>query len=247
MITWPKERFHKHVLFACSQTDGKKAVFLEDLYLGGSAGYRVDPAWVAIHDDIAPDVKEIMSRRPSGNLSSEELWSKTLERLIDEDKELAPLQDGRYPARIVRYRGLVKLVNYCVTVASRLAIQSHRKRRADVSLSAVDSERFVASRTETPQKAVELAESRQIIVDTIATAYKSLSPEQRFLITMVYRQGLKQKQATQMLGWSEYKTTRQLSKAMSVMRRTLEKKGYLEFADQISEAFSSIWGEHCSD
>ena len=244
MITWPKEMFRKHLRFACSAADGKKAVFLEDLYLGGSAGHRVDPAWVAIHNDIAPDVKDIMSRRASGNLSAEELWSKTLERLIDEDKELTPLKDGRYPAKIVRYRGLVKLVNYCVTIASRLAIQNHRKSRANISLSAVDGEKFVAAKSQTPEEAVAQSEAQKIIIDTIITTYKSLSPEQRFLITMVYRQGLKQKQAAKMIGWSEYKTTRHLAKAFEVMRRALEKQGCIEFTDKVSEAFAGIW---CND
>ena len=88
---------------------------------------------------------------------------------------------------------------------------------------------------------VALSEDKKIIVDTIITAFKSLSPEQRFLITMVYRQGLKQKQAAKMLGWSEYKTTRHLAKALEVMRRALEKKGGIEFTDKVSEAFAGIW------
>ena len=244
MITWPKEMYHKHVRSACSHADGKKAAFLEDIYLGGSAGYRLEPAWVVIHNDIAPDVMDIMSRRASGNLTNEELWSRALERLIDEDTNLAPLQDGRYPAKIVRYRGLVKLVNYCVTVANRIAIQNHKKRDADMSLSAIDSEQLLASNSQKPGDALVLTETRQLIVDTIIAAFKSLSREQRFLITMIYRQGMKQKQAAKMLDWSESRTTRQLAKAIDVMRRVLEKKRCIDFTDKVSDAFSSIWCDH---
>ncbi len=244
MILWPKEMFYKHIQFACSQRDGKKPAFLEDLYLGGSAGHRVDQAWTVIHNDIAPDVKEIMSRRASGNLTAEELWSRTLERLIDEDIDLAPLQDGRYPAKIIRYRGLVKLVNYCVTVANRLAIQNYRKRDANISLSAVDGEQFLASKSQTPEQELGVSEDSQIIIDAIVTAYKTLSREQRFLIMMVYRQGMKQKQAAKMLGWSESRTTRQLFKAINVMRKAIEEKGCIEFTGKVSDAFSNIWHEN---
>ena len=240
MIAWPKEMFYKHVQFACSHADDRETTFLEDLYLGGSAGHRVDQAWTVIHNDIAPDVKKIMSRRASGNLTAEELWSRTLERLIDEDIDLVPLQDGRYPAKIIRYRGLVKLVNYCVTVANRLAIQNYRKCDANISLSAVDGEQFLASKSQTPEQELVVSEDSKIIVDTIVTAYKILSREQRFLIMMVYRQGIKQKQAAKMLGWSESRTTRQLSKAINIMRKAIEKKGCIEFTGEISEAFSNI-------
>ena len=244
MITWPKDMYYKHVRSACSHAVGKKPTFLEDLYLGGSAGHRVDQAWVVIHNEIAPDVMDIMSRRASGNLTTEELWSRALERLIDEDKDSTHLQDGRHPAKIVRYRGQVKLINYCVTVANRLAIQNYKKRGADMSLSAVDSEQLLASNSQTPEDAVELTETRQLIVDTIVTAYKSLSSEQRVLIMMVYRQGMKQKKASKIIGWSESKTTRQLSKAIDIMHGALKKTGCIEFTDKVSDVFSSIW---CDD
>ncbi len=241
MIAWPKEMYHKHVQSAGSHADGKGTVFFEDIYLGGSAGHRLEPAWVAIHNDIAPNVMDIMSRRASGNLTTEELWSRAMERLIDEDTNLAPLEDGRYPAKIIRYRGLVKIVNYCVTVANRIAIQNHKRRDADMSLSAIDSGQLLASNTQTPEESLVLAETRQLIVDTIIAAYKSLSREQRFLITMVYRQDMKQKQAAKMLDWSESRTTRQLAKAIDTMRKALEKKGCIDFTDKVSDAFSSIW------
>ena len=243
MIGWPKEMFCKHVQFACSQTDGRKTTFLEDLYLGGSAGHRVDQAWIVIHNDIAPKVKGIMSHKASGSLTAEELWSRTLERLIDKDTDLAPLENGRYPAKIIRYRGLVKLVNYCVTVASRLAIQNYRKRDADMSLSAVDSEQLFASKSQTPEQELVVSEDSKMIIDTIITAYKTLSCEQRFLIMMVYRQGMKQKQAAKLLGWSEFRTSRQLSKAINIMRKAIEKKGCIEFSGKVSDAFSNIWCE----
>src|SRR5437660_5672012 len=101
-----------------------------DMYLAGAAGYRVDEAWRVIERELGPSTRGILRRQPTADLSVEELWNETLVRLMDEDAQRPPLPaGGRRPAKIVRYRGLVALLNYLTVVARRTAISRKRGMR----------------------------------------------------------------------------------------------------------------------
>ena len=135
-ILWPKELFARHV--DCVRSNDVKPVHLEDLYLAGAAGSRIDPAWEVIDAELSGRIMNSLSNMPLADMTPQDAWSETLAKVIDDDTEKDPLPDGRRPAKIIRYRGLVKLINYLIVISKRIAIQRNRKKKPDYFLSAQD-------------------------------------------------------------------------------------------------------------
>ena len=84
---------------------------------------------------------------------------------MDNDNDRPCLPDGCRFAMIIRYHGLVKLINYCVTIANRVAIQRDRKKKP-VSASMVESviEIHEAKDCDPEQQAIQ-AENVRIVGD----------------------------------------------------------------------------------
>jgi hypothetical protein len=239
-LLWPVERFSKHVDLA--RSEGVEPVHMEDLYLAGAAGYREDAAWEVIQLELSCKLKKIVSSMPLADMTPDEVWSQTLERLIDNDDSKPQLDDGRFPAKIVRYQGLVKLLNYFVTVSKRIAIQRNRKKRPDFFLSAMeDSARVVPAKSMTPQNQLVAEDVVKMLMGGLCSAFKKLSAEQRFLITMVFRKGMKRKEAGKMLGWSEFKTSRQIRKCIDLMKNEFIDTEGIEWTPEVKRAFADLW------
>ena len=224
-----------------------------DLFLGGAAGHRAEGAWGAIEGELAPQVQRILSRQPLADYTVDDLWSDARTKLMADDPEAPPLAEpagdgtGQQPARIVRYRGLVPLLNYLVLVAKRAAIQRQRQRRPALSLSgggengdgSTDGMQLADEEAATPDARLHEREAAGRLQQALTAAFARLSAEQQFLITMVYRRGMRQKVAGAMLGWSEFKTSRSLTDAMNKLRKALE-----DVADaQWTPALESAWSE----
>jgi DNA-directed RNA polymerase specialized sigma24 family protein len=147
--------------------------------------------------------------QPTADFSADELWAETILRLIAEDAAQPVLADGKRPAYIIRYRGLVQLLNYFIVIAKRIAIGRKRRMKPTLSLSAGSEEETahdVPEDAPTPAQHAQASQDAIALRQAISAAYSRLSPEQRFLIAMVYRNGMKQKEAGTLLGWSEFKT-----------------------------------------
>jgi len=220
-INWPRSAYSDHVTGVVRQ--GKIPKYLQDLYLAGAAGHRIDTAWEIIHKDIGPAVQNIMMRQPHANMAMEDLWSETVIHLVKNDHSRPCLPDGSQRAMIIRYLGLVKLINYCVTVASRIAIQKRRdsEREKRYIEQAPAKRKRVESNGKTSEQQVIKAEFAERIARPLAEAYAALSSEQQFLITMIYAQGMKQKEAGGLLGLSPYTTNRRVRDAIACLKRAL--------------------------
>ncbi len=235
-IIWSRAAFLKHL-------SGENPAHPLDLFLAGAAGHRIDPAWDVIHQEIGPKARSVLERQPTADLSAEELWAETIGRLIAEDNRLSAMADGRKPALIVRYRGMVSLLNYMILIAKRLGIQRKRQMRPTFSLATEERDenpRDVEQAGPTPAEETESGEQAGAMVKTLRAAYAKLSAEQQFLIAMVYRKGMRQKDAGALISWSEFKTCRSLAAAMESLRIALK-----QFAgDEWTGAMSAAW-EQC--
>lgn len=255
-VEWDHAAFVRHLA-------GESPKYSSDLYLGGAAGHRLDAAWRVIERDLGPGVRRVLARFPTADFTVDDLWGDSLARLMEDHPGSAALPDGRFPARIVQYRGLVPLLNYIILVGRRLAVQRQRERvrrpvmslasaargrRADVDGN--DGRRVpdpADRRTVAPDAAAEGAEIAGRMRSAVGRAFAALSIEQQFLITMVYRQGMKQKAAGALLGWSEFKTSRQLSAAMNYLRTTLMELVGVEWtpvlATSWAECLQACWDD----
>ncbi|MEM0914905.1 MAG: sigma-70 family RNA polymerase sigma factor [Planctomycetota bacterium] len=239
-VDWGASAFHEHVAAASSRHDG-------DLYLAWAAGHRIDAAWIAIDSEIGPRAQRIMGpmRRPA-DYPAEDLWSDTIAKHIADDPDRPALPDGRQPAMIIRYRGDASLLNYLLDTARKLAVSRYRKRKPDLTLDAPTS----AGETDGPTRVSVLAdrdadepgeaaarrEQHALIIEAMARAIAKLSDEQRFLLAMVYRDGMMQKDAGALLGWSPFKTSRQMKAAMKAVRAEVASCAGLEWTPEAREA-----------
>jgi len=199
---------------------------LTDFYLAGAAGHRIQEAWTAIETNFGPKSRNILKRFPKADFTPEDLWSNTLVRTMADDVNYSPLPDGRPPAKIIRYRGLVTLLSYLITIARRIAITRNRDNRPMYSLEAVNHEdsplQHADKRLPIPDISLQNAETLIATKAALKAAHSGFSPELQFLIAMVYVQGLKQKEAAKLVGWSEFKVSRALSDAMKTLRTCLQ-------------------------
>jgi RNA polymerase sigma factor (sigma-70 family) len=241
-ILWPKENFANHVDSVRSKD--VEPIYMEDLYLAGAAGFRVDPAWEVIDSEYSARLKNSLSHMPLADMTPEDAWSETLAKVIDEDAEKDPLPDGRRPAKIIRYRGLVKLLNYLIVISKRIAITRSRKKKPDYFLSAmVGFDKASSELEDSPEQSLVMKDTMKLIFDRLSQAYKSLSTDQRFLIMMVFRKGMRQKQAGKMLGFSESKTTRHLKKAIEIIKQSFVKTEGVDLTEDVEKAFSGLWSK----
>jgi RNA polymerase sigma-70 factor (ECF subfamily) len=245
-ILWPKESFARHVDSVRSKD--VEPVYMEDLYLAGAAGFRVDPAWEVIDAELSGRLKNSLSHMPLADMTPDDVWSETLARVIDEDAEKDPLPDGRRPARIIRYRGLVKLLNYLIVISKRIAITRNRKKKPDYFLSAMEGfDKAAPNPADSPEKRLITNDTMKLIFDQLSDAYKNLTTEQRFLIMMVYRKGMRQKQAGKMIGFSESKTTRHIKKAITIIKQSFAETEGVDLTEDVERAFSGLWSKAWAD
>jgi len=241
-ILWPKELFIKHVEWI--RSGGVKPVHLEDLYLAGAAGFRLSSAWEVINSEFSARMIKTLSHMPLADMTPQDAWSETIAKVIDDDTEKDQLTDGRHPAKIVRYQGLVKLLNYLLVISKRIAIQRNRKKKPDYFLSAMEGfDRSAPESNASPQQSIATKDTVKQVFNGLRDAYKSLTTEQRFLVMMVYRKGMRQKEAGKMIGFSESKTTRHLKKAIETIKESMVAIDGIEMTGQLENAFAALWQE----
>ncbi len=245
-VAWSVEAFERHLA-------GEKPRFIEDFFLAGAAGHRVEQAWVEIEESMGPACRRVMAHQPMADYTPDDVWAETRVRLLADDDEADALDDGRMPARIHRYRGMVKLVNYLVVIAKRLAISRRRRMRPTLSIDRGgedEEDRGPAlpdAGGEQPSEALERQEQAAAMREGLMKGFRALTGEQQFLVAMVYRHGMKQKEAGALLDWSEFKTSRQLSKAMATLRKAMCEVSGVAWSRELSDAWArclqSCWRE----
>jgi len=258
-VGWSAAAYHEH------QGD-QSPPHPADLYLAGAAGYRLDAAWVAIESELSPEGVRILKRLPTADYDLDDLWGDTRQKLIeDHPADSEPLlpdlpEDsggpGRRPAKIIRYRGKVPLVNYLVLAARRLAISRKRQmvsRGATLSLSGGGRDedegppqQMDASSPDPAQNAAD-REAGVKLAKRLRQALGELSPEQRFLIRMVYDRGMMQKDVGAMLGFSPFKTSRQMKDAMAKLGDALAEALEADASQAIKTAWEQAWKESWAD
>ena len=235
-VSWPLDAFRNHM-------GDESSAYGDDLFLAGAAGYRIDAAWVAIEKECGPVAQNILNRLARADLTAEDMWAETVVRLMADDANAGTLADGRRPAQIIRYRGLVPLLNYFITVARRLAIGRHRKRKEETLVVADDALRIdpAAPEQDSPQHPLIDRETTATMKSALAKAYTQLTAEQQFLLAMVYSQDMKQKDAGTLLNWSEFKTSREMTKAITLLRQTLVSLHGVEWTPNLADAWQAAW------
>ena len=237
-VLWDYEDYQTHY------NTGDRPDHPVDLYLAGAAGYRVGSAWTVIEMELGPKARHVLQFQPIADMTVEDVWGETMARMMDNDLEYPATTVGMTPAKIIRYRARTKLINYLITIARRLAIERERRRHI-VEFAPIDSlDAPPDSSDPSPDEIVENAELLEKMQECLNAAYGRLSAEQKLLLTMVYREGMKQKEAGAMLGWSAFKTSRQLAKAIKSLRSGLDAIGEAECSQLLTAGWSAAW-ENC--
>jgi len=238
-VTWSAAAFEAHLA-------GEAPSYPEDLYLGGAAGHRDDDAWVVISEEIGPEARRVLKRQPTADFTIEDLWAEAQMKTMVDDDKADPLPDGRQPAQLIRYRAQVKLLNYYILIARRIAIQRQRKRKEDLTLHTTEEGESVTipiadAAGPTPDEDAAEREMAQRLGRAIANAFASLTEEQQFVLAMVYREQMLQKEAGAMVGWSEFKTSRQMSKATSQLREAMTSELGEAWTPSLNAAWEGCW------
>jgi DNA-directed RNA polymerase specialized sigma24 family protein len=212
-VVWRIEDYRTHV--EQKRNGNKLPAFPVDLYLSGSAGYRLQEAWEVIEKEMGPEVIRVMQHKPRAALTAEEIWSRARTQLIGEAKSQPALPDGRLPAKIIAYRGDVRLLNYIITAAINVARAEHRKPKP---VSWPDDGGFAEvipdGRISPDMKAAE-AEMAGKIKKELSRTWLSMNEQERFLVRMVFYQGMKRKEAGRLAGLGESTTSRLLNRIIA--------------------------------
>ncbi len=254
-IAWPPEAYLAHL---GNETPSHPV----DLFLGGAAAHRLDEAWEVIEQELGPETRRILRHQPTADYDLEDLWGDTIIKLMDNDEspsqnaestENIILPDGRQPARIIRYRGKVKLLHYLILIAKRLAISRQRKLKPVLFLTLVGQDlqntkdpggQLADTKTATPDVDAQRNETAQNMIHALAQAWTDLSSQQRFLIRMVYDRGMKQRDAGELLGVSPFKANRLIKKTMSSLQTSLAQAVDEPRSPAFTAAWAGVWAEH---
>ncbi len=236
-VEWPLDSYATHV-------GDERPPHLEDLYLGGAGGHRVEGAWAAIAAELSESLAARLRRQPCGASTPEDLVSDSIATLMADDPSSELRMDGRPPAKLIRYRGRTSLVNYFLVVAKRLAIGSHRKTRREQEVpeafEAADGRSTGAFDGEDREQAARLFEG-------VRSAYDSLSSRQRFLLAMIYGRGMGKSDAGRLAGLPPWGVTRELDRVHDSMQASLKSLLPDDWAPLSREAWAAAWQSCWSD
>lgn len=238
-VHWPRDRYIDHVA-------DEQPTEPVDLFLGGAAGHRIKPAWEAIETDLAPNTKRILQRQPTADYTLDDLWADTIARLMEDEPSdaVVDLPGGGRPARIIKYRGKVKLLHYLVVVAKRLAIGRKRRRKPELTLDSPASE---GKRQERPDRAAAAPDAAALedeaigkLAGALAAGLAELSDDQRALLRLVFCQGMAKKDAGAILGWADYKVAKQLKAVTDKLQAAMDELAEIAWTPALREAWGRL-------
>ena len=232
-VPWKLERFGEHV-------GSETPTHPEDLYLGGAASERVDPAWIAIDSDFRAEVLRRVSRIGRRAQGAEDLWSEAIARLMSEDPEGAVLADGRRSGRIRRFRGSVPLPSYIAVVAKRIAMDRLRRDAVSEEIR-VQRPRMSTGGVQAPAEELVAREQADRFAAEFAEAFSSLTPTRQALLSLVFGQGMGKAEAGRLLGLRDYQVSRELKDATDSLRDRLSSFRPDSWTPEGAEAWARAW------
>lgn len=140
--------------------------------------------------------------------------------LADLWADCVPGQDDR-PSILEKFSGKCTLQGWLATVATNRWVDRKRKQSRYVDPGqdgSAQAEHEYVARLEAASYASEDT-LIALLRDSLKAAFASCSPEARVLLRLVYLHELSQREIVQMLGWSESKVSRFLSKAMEEIEK----------------------------
>ena len=239
-VDWPMVRFLAHLGPDLGPDRPKHP---EDLFLGGAASERVEAAWTTIHVEVRPEVLRRVMRVSRRSEAPEDLWAEALARLISDDPEGLELPDGRRPARIRRFRGLVPMAAFIAVVAKRIGLDRIR-RTARVRLG-LDGDLVeplaISSPQPLPQEEAESMEMADRFAAEFASAFRSLTPTRQALLSLVYGHGMGKADAGRVLGMRDYEVSRELGASIRSLRDRLDAVNPGTWTQSAAERWTRAW------
>lgn len=250
---WPQVGWDRRA-YAAHLGDGHPKYAI-DLYLAGAAGHRLDEAWVVVDTEMGSHACRVLRRLPTADYDIKDLWADTLVKMMKDDLKSPSLPDGRQPAAIIRYRGEISLLNYLIVVARRVAIQRDRQRRSRPTILSLaqksDHDDRPRDWADPSSPAPDARLTQQDTIDQIrqslVEAREQLTNEQRFIIMMVFGQGMKQKEVGALMNWHESKVSRQLKAAIQCLQQALEGFSPSDWTPAIVAAWEGCWASDWQD
>lgn len=232
-IAWTFERFSGHL-------GSEEPRHPMDFYLGGAASERIDKAWDAIDSECRAEVLRRVARCDSARASAEDLWGDALVRLMEEDPEGEPLDCGRRPGKIGRFRGTVPLAPYITVVARRIAFDKTRRAKvaAEGAMIVAINETAVNGRPDDIAGDNELA---QRFAKQFGEAFACLSPTRQALLALVFGQGMAKAKAGHLLSLRDYEVSRELKATIAQLKVMLERTAPGAWVDGAIERWASSW------
>jgi RNA polymerase sigma factor (sigma-70 family) len=183
----------------------------------------MDSAWEIIHIEVRPEVLRRVTRIARRSEIPEDLWAEALTRLMSDDAEGATLVDGRRPARIRRFRGIVPMPAFISVVAKRIALDRIRilsRERCEPLITAKDQPAMECANP-SPQAEVESMELADRFIGEFRTAFHALSPKRQALLSLIYGPGMRKADAGRVVGIRDYKVSRELGATKQLLRDQL--------------------------
>lgn len=206
-VGWDADAFEQH-------RREEETRYLDDLYLAGAAGNRLDAAWSYIEIAVGPRTIGAVRKRPTANIDPEDLWSEARSKLYEDDPRGNALEDGRQPAKIIRYRARIPLWSYAATIATRIAIS---KARRPVEHAYTDGTDLMDSQSS------DMSHSeRADLQSSFTKGVEQLTEDQRLTLSLVFGASMPQNRVAAMMGWSESKVSRQISAAVETIHSEIQ-------------------------
>ncbi len=223
-ITWPQSAFVTHAKLVAP--DGSPNA--TDLFVSGSAGFRIEEAWSVLDKQFSPRVIRFLRKFKVPGHDPEDIWGSTILRL-SRDAEEFPAEDfhqygfERIPAAIVRFDGRTSLENYVLLIAKRIALDEIDRRRVTSTSLTPELSVQIPSKQRTPDALLQDSDVRNALLTTLSGALAALENDDRLLFSLVYLRGMDRRKAALFIGWPDpSKATRHLQRVGKCLSSAIE-------------------------
>ena len=167
-------------------------------------------ALAELRNQLQPPLLGILLARGAGQLEAEEILADLWSDCVPGAAEGTPL--------LARFKNGASLLAWLARVAVNRWIDRRRREARTESQAPVEFDEMPGCPT-TPADNILQAALR----DSLRTAFAACSSEAILMLRLVYLHGLTQREVGRMVGWSEPKTSRALSRAMQqIQQQTLK-------------------------
>lgn len=238
-VAWSLDRFRTRVA-------RRTPVFPVDLFLAGAASERVDAAWIRIDGEFRQPVCFRLREKLRADLQlCEDSWQMTMATLIQPRSDPTDAPEHLRPLRIAEYEGRTTLLGYLAVIAGRKAIDQLRRLRSEAARSARSAAGEPAVTDPSWPDAEEREAARSLASDFVS-AFGALAPSQRVLLRLVFGQGLRKREAGEVLGLRDYEVSRQLQSAIKALQKSLKGRAPQRWDEGSVGIMMRAWAVACS-